>query len=73
MDLVASPSTFENYNIKHIRIDGRLSSLRRQKNMELFSSEKDTPILLMNTGVGAFGQIFILDSVATSIAGLPYL
>ncbi|KAK8040667.1 hypothetical protein PG991_000455 [Apiospora marii] len=43
-------------NIQFLRIDGRMDNPERQANMELFDSSQEYRILLMSTGVGAFGR-----------------
>jgi len=44
-------------NILHQRIDGDLVLTQRQWNMDRFVSDKQIPVLLMSTGVGAFGFV----------------
>ncbi|KAK0747369.1 SNF2 family N-terminal domain-containing protein [Apiosordaria backusii] len=53
LDLVSQH--LKHKNIPHQRIDGRQTLTERQRNMDQFISDGGIPVLLMSTGVGAFG------------------
>jgi SWI/SNF-related matrix-associated actin-dependent regulator of chromatin subfamily A3 len=45
--------------VLHQRIDGDQNLAERQRNMDRFISDARLPILLMSTGVGAFGSVAV--------------
>ncbi|KAL8376886.1 hypothetical protein RB595_007831 [Gaeumannomyces hyphopodioides] len=66
LDLIAA--RLKERRIQYQRIDGDHSLRQRQDNMERFTKDRDMRVLIMSTGVGAFGlnltaasRIFILE------------
>jgi len=60
LDLVSVHLTKQ--GIRHQRIDGDQVLSERQANMDRFVDNDALPVLLMTTGVGAFGYVYVASS-----------
>ncbi|CZR69567.1 related to helicase-like transcription factor protein [Phialocephala subalpina] len=47
--------------IPYLRIDGGCPLLQRQVKLDQFAKEDNMPVLIMTTGTGAFGRVFIVE------------